>query len=117
MEAGSAYRRAAVEVSKQRPYSGLAPYYRQLMAHVDYAHWGAYLLKVLRQQDLRPRRLLELGAGNAMLSRYFIPPGLELRVTSDLSFEMMVDASRVTVWSRKWTPKTARSLRPSRTSS
>ncbi len=70
------------------------------MAHVDYYHWGTYLLKVLRQQDLRPRRLLELGAGNAMLSRYFVPPGLELRVTSDLSVEMMADASRVTAGHR-----------------
>jgi len=79
-------------MSQESPYNSLARYYRQVMAHVDYASWAAFLTKVLRQQSLSPRRLLELGAGNALLSRHFRPAGIDLRVSSDLSFAMIADA-------------------------
>lgn len=83
------------KVEPEKPYSNLARHYRQLMAHVDYAAWGAFLLKVLRQQGVAPRSLLELGAGNGMLCRHLCIPGLETRITSDLSLAMMADANPV----------------------
>lgn len=87
-------------MNKNRPYTSLARHYRQVMSHVDYASWGAFLQKVLRQQELAPRRMLELGAGNALLSRHFNPPSLTLRISSDLSFEMIADAQPATAGHR-----------------
>lgn len=83
-------------MSNTTPYTGLARHYRQVMAHVDYARWGNFLLKVLQQQERYPVSMLELGAGNAILSRHFIPPTLKLRVTSDLSWDMLADAQPAT---------------------
>lgn len=79
-------------MSETNPYHSLARHYRQLMAHVDYAQWGTFLLKVLRQQGHYPVSMLELGAGNGLLSRHFAPSTLKLRVTSDLSWAMVADA-------------------------
>lgn len=88
-------------MSRTRPYSNLARHYRQLMAHVDYAAWGAFLHKVLRQQEATPRRLLEIGAGNGELAAHFLPASaLDLRITTDLSFDMIADASVRTAGSR-----------------
>jgi SAM-dependent methyltransferase len=51
-----------------RPYSALAPLYDQIMAHVDYDRWAAYLVSLCRRFGKPPRRTLELGCGTGNLT-------------------------------------------------
>lgn len=76
-------------MSSGRPYSELAPFYRGVMEHVDYACWGRYLEKLLRIHRREPKSLLEVGAGTGTLSKFFRPSSLEFRVTTDLCYEMI----------------------------
>ncbi len=76
-----------------RPYQVLASYYRRVMEHVDYKDWANFLKSILRLHLRKPKSLLELGAGDGELSKYFRLPSLTLRVTTDISFEMIAAAN------------------------
>lgn len=79
-----------------KPYSKLAPYYRSVMEHVDYAKWGHYLERLVRLHCKFPKTLLEVGGGAGLLTQYFNPKNLKLRVTTDLSYEMIAEADPTT---------------------
>ncbi|MDR1759284.1 MAG: class I SAM-dependent methyltransferase [Fibrobacter sp.] len=76
-----------------RPYQVLASYYRRVMEHVDYKDWADFLKSILRLHLRKPKSLLELGAGDGELSKYFRLPSLTLRVTTDISPEMISAAN------------------------
>lgn len=82
-------RNPLARVSPRRAYAELAPFYRRVMEHVDYARWGRYLEKLLRLHRREPKSLLEVGAGTGTLSKFFRPSSLEFRVTTDICFEMI----------------------------
>ncbi|HUF10126.1 MAG TPA: class I SAM-dependent methyltransferase [Rhodothermales bacterium] len=72
-----------------RPYSALAPLYDQIMAHVDYDRWAAYLVSLCRRFGKPPRRTLELGCGTGNLT---FPLSSELGgsyLATDYSDEML----------------------------
>ena len=77
-----------------KPYAELSKNYRSLMDHVDYSFWGNYLEKILQINHAEPKSMLELGAGTGLLAKYFKPKSLELRISSDLSLEMISIANK-----------------------
>lgn len=83
-----------------KPYSKLAPYYKSVMEHVDYAKWGHYLERLVRLHCKFPKSLLEVGGGAGLLTPYFKPKGLKQRVTTDISFEMIAEADPKTAGHR-----------------
>lgn len=82
-------RNPLARVSSRRAYAALAPFYRSVMEHVDYARWGRYLEKLLKLHRREPKSLLEVGAGTATLSKFFRPSSLEFRVSTDICYEMI----------------------------
>lgn len=66
-------------------YRIIAPYYDWIMAHVDYDAWGRYLGRVWKKAGLKPRSVLELGAGTCPFARRDVFPPDAKVVYSDLS--------------------------------
>lgn len=58
------------------------------MAHVDYPGWAAHVESLWSLHEIRPRRLLETGAGTCRLAPFLARPGLR-QVQSDLSPAML----------------------------
>lgn len=83
-----------------KPYSKLAPYYKSVMEHVDYAKWGHYLERLVRLHCRFPKSLLEVGGGAGILTKFFNPINLKFRVTTDLSYEMIALAEPETAGHR-----------------
>ncbi len=79
----------ALNPKMTKPYSKLAPFYKSVMEHVDYAKWGRYLERLVRLHCKFPKTLLEVGAGAGLLSRHFAPKSLQSRVSTDISEEMI----------------------------
>ena len=54
------------------PYSKLALFYDDVMAHVDYELWAKYVNKILRKNNIEPKRLIDIscGTGSFLLESY-----------------------------------------------
>ncbi|MFC1585070.1 class I SAM-dependent DNA methyltransferase [Fibrobacterota bacterium] len=73
-------------------YKIIAPYYDWIMTHVDYDVWTEYLRSLWKKHHIRPKTVLELGAGTCN----FMMAGLyssSMRVIfTDLSWYMLLQA-------------------------
>lgn len=77
-----------------RPYTALAEIYDQVMAHVDYVHWAAYLAQLISAHAPPNPSVLELGCGTGSLTLNLAPRlGGTYRAT-DSSPEMLYVARR-----------------------
>lgn len=70
-------------------YRVIAPYYDWVMHFIDYRTWGEYLLEILKYHGIRPRSILEMGAGTCPFGRLRIFPADARVVYSDLSPYML----------------------------
>lgn len=72
------------------PYVALASGYDVVMAHVDYASWASYLLKIIRRhRKIDTQKILELGCGTGQLALDLAELGTYTVVGIDLSAEMI----------------------------
>lgn len=72
----------------ERTYEAMAPVYDDFTAHHDYEGWLADLLKVLEQQGLRGKRLLDVGCGTGKSFMPMLPRGWEV-TGCDISAAML----------------------------
>ena len=75
------------------PYSALAAGYDQVMEHVDYDAWAAYVHTLLRRYADAPTRIVELGGGTGSLALRLQPMGDYDYVLTDGS-EAMLNRAR-----------------------
>lgn len=76
-------------------YTHLAQYYDRLMA-VDYQKWVSYLVEIWARMGVKPRRILELGAGTGGITIPLAQMGYEI-VAVDRSPEMLAVAKEKAV--------------------
>jgi SAM-dependent methyltransferase len=74
------------------PYGALAPWYDEVMAHVDYPQWAAHVALLWQFNELSPRKVLETAAGTLAMAPFLKRKG-RTWVHSDLSWEMLNAAS------------------------
>lgn len=84
------------------PYGALAPWYDEVMAHVDYPLWAAHVEMLWSFQGLAPRRILETAAGTLAMAPHLKRKGRSW-IHSDLSWDML-DAARLNPQQRKPLP-------------
>jgi SAM-dependent methyltransferase len=81
--------RAKIEVE---PYSALARYYDQVMDHVDYVGWAAYIHRIAKKHGRRPGRAVDFACGTGSLLRELNVHGYH-GVGLDASSEMITVAN------------------------
>jgi SAM-dependent methyltransferase len=69
-------------------FGPIAPYYDELMAGVPYRMWVGYYLLVLAQQDVHPKRILDVCCGTGTMSEMLAREGFEMAGV-DLSLPMI----------------------------
>lgn len=75
-----------------RSFGAVAPYYDELMKTVPYPMWVGYYLLLLSQQDVRPRRMLDIACGTGTMCELLTDEGFQM-AGIDLS-EGMIDMAR-----------------------
>lgn len=83
-----------------KPYEVIAPWYAELMFHVDYVDWAQLILKLLKKQKISPTSLLELGSGDCQLAHHLEIPSLQRRLHTDLVPAMLNAAPQGFAWPR-----------------
>lgn len=71
-----------------RPYTLLAPYYDDLMSHINYEGWSAYIIDNILNYKKNNSRVLEIAAGTGQMSAYIRKVFSKLYVT-EYSPEML----------------------------
>jgi SAM-dependent methyltransferase len=74
-------------------FLAVAPYYDELMKQVPYRMWVGYYLLLLAQQDLHPKRLLDICCGTGTMTEMLYDEGFSM-AGFDLSSAMIVEARR-----------------------
>jgi ubiquinone/menaquinone biosynthesis C-methylase UbiE len=74
-------------------FGPVAPYYDELMKQVPYRMWVGYYLLLLAQQNLRPRKLLDVCCGTGTLAEMLHEEGFDM-AGFDLSPGMVDEARR-----------------------
>lgn len=49
-------------------YTGLAPYYDQIMGETDYENWALFVLKLFKKYKITGNSIIDLGAGTGILA-------------------------------------------------
>jgi len=70
------------------PYSQLAPYYDEIMNHVDYKKWARYIKTILSHYRQKPQNIVELACGTGAIFKY-LNTGKWTLYGGDRSFEMV----------------------------
>lgn len=76
----------------QHQFTSLAPYYDELMAHVPYAAWVDYVLKICKRYKHAPKQILDCACGTGNVTFELAERGFEV-VGVDFSREM-IDVAR-----------------------
>lgn len=71
-----------------RPYSLLAPHYDELMSHINYEGWSAYIIENILNYKNTKSRILEVAAGTGIMSGYVRKVFHKLYIT-EFSSEML----------------------------
>jgi ubiquinone/menaquinone biosynthesis C-methylase UbiE len=74
-------------------FGPVAPYYDELMKQVPYRMWVGYYLLLLAQQNLRPRRILDICCGTGTMTEMLQEEGFSM-AGFDLSPPMIEEARR-----------------------
>ncbi|HIE05729.1 MAG TPA: class I SAM-dependent methyltransferase [bacterium (Candidatus Stahlbacteria)] len=70
------------------PFSEIAPYYDQLMTHVQYRTWVDYTKEIIRRAGIKGNRLIDLACGTGEPTRFLNRAGFDV-VGLDSSQEML----------------------------
>ncbi|HVL38492.1 MAG TPA: class I SAM-dependent methyltransferase [Fimbriimonadaceae bacterium] len=74
-------------------FGPVAPFYDELMQSVPYRMWVGYYLLLLSQQNLRPRKLLDVCCGTGTVAEMLVREGFQVH-GFDLSAPMVDEARR-----------------------
>ncbi len=74
-------------------FAPIAPYYDELMRNVPYSMWTSYYELLLANQDIWPRRLLDVCCGTGTMCEMLIDEGYEV-TGFDIAPEMIVEAKK-----------------------
>jgi ubiquinone/menaquinone biosynthesis C-methylase UbiE len=80
-------------VPEARSFKDVAPYYDELMKLVPYRMWVGYYLLLLSQQNVHPRRILDVCCGTGTMTEMLQEEGFEMS-GFDLSEGMIQEARR-----------------------
>lgn len=70
------------------PYSKIAPFYDEIMEHVNYKQWAKYIKTILSLYQHKPKTIIDLSCGTGSLFKHLKSTKWKI-FGNDLSFEML----------------------------